>query len=223
MKLYAHRGWTKGPGENSLSFFERAAGCGFLDGVEFDIRKGRDGRPVVIHDPLTPADNPPTLDSVIKLLKPSGLELFAEIKEADIASAVIDCLVDHGVTDRAVVFGFPPVVAELPWHEERPAKLGLIAHLPWQARKLALQYRPDVLMTGWDDRRWTKTAVRAVWPLFSLRRTGNRFDVPIAGGIARSAEEYRWLKSRGFDVAVADLDPGGDAKFADGSAVSHKA
>lgn len=217
MKLYAHRGWAIGQDENSLKVFERAAGSHHLDGVEFDIRRDRDGRLAVIHDPIKPTDQPPLLDEVLDILAPTDLGLFAEIKEAEIASDVIATFTDRGLADRTVVFGFPKSAAGLPWQERRAIRLGLIAHLPWQADALAGQFRPDILMAGWDKRSWTRRAFKIWWSLRSFRKLGAKHDAQIVGGIVQRHQDHRWLKAKGFDIATVDLDSAAGERLVDGT------
>jgi len=206
MKLYAHRGWAMGPDENTIAAFDRAAKNPEVDGVEFDIRRSRDGQLIVIHDPPQPGDNPPSLNEVLERLKPTSLGILLEIKEPGLAVETIKALKTHELEDRSTVFGFPGAAASFPWNETRAVRLGLIAHLPWQAKALISQYRPDVFMLGWNRHAWTRMAFRFWWSCFSLRRFGERYSLPIVVGIVRRKSDHDWLRRRDVGIAVTDLD-----------------
>lgn len=206
MKLYAHRGWSMGANENTLAAFARAADDPHVDGIEFDIRRGHDGGLVVIHDPPQPEDNPPSLNEVLEQLKPTSLGLLLEIKEPGLGGDAIEAIRDYGLEDRATVFGFPRAAATFPWDRPRTVQLGIIAHLPWQAKALIARYKPDVFMLGWDRRAWTRVAFRLWWAYFSLHRFGKRHDLPIVVGIVRRMSDLDWLEHQGVDTVVTDLD-----------------
>src|SRR5437899_83182 len=87
MKLIAHRGWSAGPGENSLAAFARAARDGRISGVEFDVCLAADSDTLVVsHDPPRHVENALTLDAALSLLSPTDLELFVEVKETGLVS-----------------------------------------------------------------------------------------------------------------------------------------
>jgi hypothetical protein len=110
MKLIAHRGWSAGPGENSLAAFARAARDGRISGVEFDVCLAADSDTLVVsHDPPRHVENAPTLDAALSLLSPTDLELFVEVKETGLVSRVIERLVANNVAHRSVVFAFAPL------------------------------------------------------------------------------------------------------------------
>jgi len=107
MKLIAHRGWSAGPGENSLAAFARAARDGRISGVEFDVCLAADSDTLVVsHDPPRHVENALTLDAALSLLSPTDLELFVEVKETGVVSRVIERLVASNVARRSVVFAF---------------------------------------------------------------------------------------------------------------------
>src|SRR5262245_32626789 len=110
MKLIAHRGWCAGRDENTLAAFARAAHDDRIAGVEFDVRCAIDAKTLVVsHDPPLRIENVLTLDDALSFLSHTDLELFVEIKEAGLASVVIEKLILSNVADRSVVFGFAAV------------------------------------------------------------------------------------------------------------------
>ena len=54
MLVLAHRGFHAEEHENTLRAFEAAVGLG-VDGIETDVRLSADGKPVIMHDRVTPA------------------------------------------------------------------------------------------------------------------------------------------------------------------------
>lgn len=54
MLILAHRGFHAGQPENTMGAFEAARKLG-VDGIETDVRLSADGRPVIMHDRVTPA------------------------------------------------------------------------------------------------------------------------------------------------------------------------
>jgi glycerophosphoryl diester phosphodiesterase len=210
MKLIAHRGWAQGHGENTLAAFARAAGEPGIDGVEFDVRRAAGGSLVVAHDPPRAAGTL-TLDAALAFLAPTRLELLVEIKEPGLAAPVIEALVARKLYDRALVFAFVPVARSFPWTGARPVRLGAIVQYPWNLRRVARAYAPDVLSLGWDAREWTRRAFRAWWSVFSLERTARDLGVAIVAGIAQRTDDLDWLARQNIYAAVADMgaDDGG--------------
>ena len=209
MKLIAHRGWAAGAEENTLAAFARAAQHPQLSGVEFDVNRApHSGELVVSHDPPRGGEAAPTLDAVLRFLAGTELELLVEIKQEGIASDVIAALGAHGLAARALVFGFERAARAFDWRQPRRVRLGVIASYPWSIARLMRAYAPDVLLTGFDERAWTRTAFRAWWSAFSLARLRRRHAVPLVVGIVQRADDLDWLARRQVDVAVADLDRG---------------
>jgi hypothetical protein len=206
VKLIAHRGWSQGGDENTLAAFVRAAADHRVSGVEFDVGRAASGTLVVSHD--TPRGDAPvlTLEAALALLAGTDLDLFVEIKQAGIAAAVIDRLVAAGVADRSVVFGFAKLARSFPWEEPRPLRLGAILLYPWTMHRFIDAHHPDVILLGWDQRLWTRAAVRAWWSVFSLPRLSERYAAPIAVGIVRKPADLRWLSARRVAAAIADID-----------------
>lgn len=213
MHLIAHRGWAAGSRENTLAAFELAAGDPDISGVELDVCRAADtGAPVVSHDPPRHAQGVLTLDAALSFLSGTPLELFVELKEEGLAPAVTDKLVSHKVAERSVVFAFAGVARSFPWRDARPARLGVIVMYPWQLDRIVREFAPDVLLLGWDDRRWTRMAFRAWWSLFSLERLGSRHRLPVVAGIVQRSGDLRWLSRQHVYAAVADIDRVRDAR-----------
>lgn len=207
MKLIAHRGWCEGAGENTLAAFARAAADPRVAGVELDVRRASVGGPLVVsHDPPARGGTPLTLDSALSLLAPTALELLVEIKEPGIAEDVIAALAAGGVADRALVFAFAPVARSFPWSAPRRVRLGIIVEHPWQMGRTVAEHAPDVLLTGWDARAWTRVAFRAWWSLFSLEALGRHHKLPVVVGVVQRPADLAWLSRQHIYAAVADMD-----------------
>jgi glycerophosphoryl diester phosphodiesterase len=206
MKLFAHRGWRAGAGENTLAAFARAAGEPGISGVELDVRGAPDGTLLVCHDPPPAGANTVTFDAALAFLAGTNLELFIELKERGIAQRVVDRLVAAKLADRSVVFAFAPVARSFPWSAARAVRLGIIVLYPWTVGRAMRAYAPDVLFLGWDYRAWTRAAFQAWWSVFSLARLAGRHKVPVVVGIVQRAVDLAWLERQGVHAAVTDFD-----------------
>ena len=217
MKLIAHRGWCAGAEENTLAALARAVADPRLSGVEFDVCRARvpvsaaphEARDVsaawVSHD-APRGENCLTLDAALSFLEQTDLALFVEIKESDLAPAVIQGLVSRHMAERAVVFGFASVAKPFPWRGPRPVRLGVIVRTPWNLDRVLRACAPDVLLLGWDERAWTRRAFRAWWSVFSLARLTRRCRVPVVIGVVRRRADLDWLSRQEVYAAVADMD-----------------
>jgi glycerophosphoryl diester phosphodiesterase len=206
MKLFAHRGWRAGAGENTLAAFARAAGEPGISGVELDVRAAPDGTLLVCHDPPPAGANTLTFDAALAFLSGTNLELLIELKERGIAQRVVARLVAAKLADRSVVFAFAPVARSFPWSAVRPVRLGIIVLYPWTVGRAMRAYAPDVLFLGWDYRAWTRAAFQAWWSAFSLARLAGRHKVPVVVGIVQRAVDLAWLERQGVHAAVTDFD-----------------
>jgi glycerophosphoryl diester phosphodiesterase len=135
--ITGHRGCHGLWPENSLTGFREAAKLG-CDAIEFDVHLTRAGELIVMHDPtlerttegtgevaaLLPEDRAdtrlkdsietiPTLDDVLEVLAPSGVNLHVEIKRdaaghgyPGISGLVADRLQAHGVAARSHLTSF---------------------------------------------------------------------------------------------------------------------
>jgi hypothetical protein len=209
MKLIAHRGWAAGPNENTLEAFARAAQNAEIAGIEFDVNRApQSGTLVVSHDPPRPGQASLGLDAALAFLAGTDLKLLVEIKQPGLASEVIAALVGHDLAGRALVFGFEKAARSFPWQRPRPLRLGVIASYPWVIDRMVRAYAPDALLTGWDDRTWTRMAFQAWWSAFSLARLARRHGLPVIVGIVQRRQDLDWLARQQVDAAVADLDHG---------------
>jgi glycerophosphoryl diester phosphodiesterase family protein len=206
VKLFAHRGWCAGAGENTLAAFARAAGETGISGIELDVRRAPDGTLIVCHDPPRAGEPTLTLDAALEFLAGTKLELLVELKEDGIAARVIGALVAAKLAERSVVFAFTPVARSFPWNEARRVRLGIIVVSPWNLDRAVRAYAPDMLFLGWDHRAWTRRAFRAWWSVFSLARLARRHKVPVVVGIVQRAADLDWLRRQGVHAAVTDLD-----------------
>lgn len=202
----AHRGWSAGEGENTLAAFQRAAAERRIDGVEFDVRRCRAGRLVVSHDPPGDPDEALPLGSALEFLVSTDLELLVELKEPATGVEALGMIDEAGLGDRSLVFGFPDAVRDLPWHEARAARLGVIVQYPWQLRRLGRANRPDVILLGWDERAWTRMAFKSWWSVFSLSALARQWSATVIVGIVQRERDIRWLNRQGIEAAVVDLD-----------------
>ncbi len=209
MKLIAHRGWAAGPNENTLEAFARAARNAEIAGIEFDVNRApQSGTLVVSHDPPRPGQASLGLDAALAFLAGTDLELLVEIKQPGLASEVIAELVGHDLAGRALVFGFEKAARSFPWQRPRPLRLGVIASYPWVIDRMVRAYAPDALLTGWDDRTWTRMAFQGWWSAFSLARLARRHGLPVIVGIVQRRQDLDWLARQQVDAAVTDLDHG---------------
>lgn len=144
-RIIGHRGARDLWPENSLTGFRNVLGLG-VAGVEFDVHPTRDGGLAVIHDPTldrtTAASGPvathsmaelreirltgseegiPSLDEVLDVLAPSGVELHIELKVGPegapypgLEKRVVEHIRLRGLAERTVLTSFwPDVLREL--------------------------------------------------------------------------------------------------------------
>lgn len=139
--VIAHRTCPRDTPENSVDGIRLAAALG-ADGVEFDVRRCKDGVPVLMHDavpwrtarlpwsvlpplpvramsatafrrlPLRGGGYAPTLADAVANL-PAGLQLAFDIKDADAMGACIDTVLEHGLADRAMLWCEDPQAVAL--------------------------------------------------------------------------------------------------------------
>lgn len=139
-KIFAHRGASAYAPENTMPAFFMAMEQG-ADGIELDVQLTKDGVPVVIHDeflervsgvqgavweysleelkkiPVScgfgryPDVRIPTLDEVLKAVKPSELEINIELKTGiywypEIERIVLDAVRKEGMESRIIYSSF---------------------------------------------------------------------------------------------------------------------
>lgn len=131
---YAHRGASAYAPENTMSAFRLGVELG-ANGIETDLRKTRDGVPVLVHDAnllrlagvdrevaeltldelagikiKSPdgalSDRIPTLEEFLDFVKETPVVIALEIKADGLEEAVIGALAAHGLADRCVVTSF---------------------------------------------------------------------------------------------------------------------
>lgn len=157
--ITAHRGGAGLWPENSLTAFRNAIGLPGLDAVELDVQACRDGALVVFHDatlertsdgsgrvldhPLpairqlhlkeTAAEPPPTLDEVLDVLAPSGVDLKLEIKVApgaDASDMVRRCLEatdSHSMRARTLFMSFDRPAIEALRRQEPKVRFSVLS------------------------------------------------------------------------------------------------
>ena len=131
---YAHRGASAYAPENTMSAFRMGVAMG-ANGIETDIRRTRDGVPVLFHDEsllrltgidrkiadltwaelstiriaspdVTVTETVPRLTEFLKYVKDLPVALALEIKAEGMEAAVRQAIDDYGVADRCVVTAF---------------------------------------------------------------------------------------------------------------------
>jgi glycerophosphoryl diester phosphodiesterase len=124
----AHRGASMYAPENTIASFRKALEMN-ADAIEFDVRRSRDGIPVVIHDEdlkrvandsrkvaeLTVEELKkvkvfgkeaiPTLEEVLQELDGKTV-LFIEVKDEDIEEAVVNLVKQYNVIDNSIIISF---------------------------------------------------------------------------------------------------------------------
>jgi len=104
-QIVAHRGASSEAPENTLAAFERAIEVG-ADMIEFDVRRGSDGRLVISHDPIRgPATRLPTLEDTLRLTQ-GRIQLDVELKEPDCERDAIDLLLRYFPLDEFCITSF---------------------------------------------------------------------------------------------------------------------
>jgi len=211
--ILAHRGdWTNAP-ENSLAAFAAAATRPGIDGAEFDVRLGRDGTPVIIHDgdlqrvqgirrrvteltaPELEALGVPTLASVLEVL-PEPLFLDVELKE-DIASEVVPLL--------ARVRGDPPrhvVISSF-----RPGALASVRRIApgWPTWLIHLELDERVVATA---RSLGCVGIAAEWRALDATSIGLVRATGLQLAVWTVDDRETLERIRRLDVDVVCVDPG---------------
>jgi len=211
--ILAHRGdWTNAP-ENSLAAFAAAATRPGIDGAEFDVRLGRDGTPVIIHDgdlqrvqgirrrvteltaPELEALGVPTLASVLEVL-PEPLFLDVELKE-DIASEVVPLL--------ARVRGDPPrhvVISSF-----RPGALASVRRIApgWPTWLIHLELDERVVATA---RSLGCVGIAAEWRALEATSIGLVRATGLQLAVWTVDDRETLERVRRLDVDVVCVDPG---------------
>jgi len=205
-KIIGHRGARNLWPENSLGGFRKALDLG-VDAIEFDVHLTEAGDLVVIHDATldrtTEASGPvrlltrqsrldaflhgcgeavPTLDEVLAVLAPAGIDLHVEIKADEagrpypgLAAHVAEALKRHGVIGRSHLTSFDtgvletcralaPTVPRLvsvnaDWAERQGGLAAFLAAVGDLVDIVAIEQ--TLMASEWD-------MIRVTWPLESL-------------------------------------------------------
>lgn len=194
MKIFAHRGWAEGKIENTLEAFKNAKGEG-LDGVEFDVRYGADGKTVILSHDQTADDAVVTLDTALAYLATTNLELLIEFKEYtdDFYILVVQHLRKHGLAGRATLFAFPQIAEKFPWSTRQDIKLGIITPYPTDIKKYISLYSPDMALMGWGTKK-ERLQFKIAWTLLSLSKIFKKYpSVKFVIGVAYTEGDKKWL------------------------------
>lgn len=195
MKVFAHRGWSSGHEENTISAFKKSHEGG-VDGVELDIRLDSDGRSVVVSHDMTSDASVLTLDEALSYLKETNLEILIELKEynARLYEITVELLRLHNLANRSVIFAFPEIAVQFPWKLERDFMLGIISPYPSDLRKHINAYNPDVVLLGWGNNR-ERMKFKIVWSILSLRKTFAKYpSQKFIIGVAFENKDKQWLE-----------------------------
>ncbi|MGB2580399.1 MAG: glycerophosphodiester phosphodiesterase [Minisyncoccia bacterium] len=207
MKIFTHRGWSAGEIENSLLAFRKSVDAG-VEGVEFDVRYGADGKTVVCaHDPVS-VDTAVTLDEVLQYLETTKLELLIELKEySDEFYEDVVCLVrNHDLADRTTIFGFPQEAQFFPWRKRQDVKLGIIAPYPQDIKRYIEMYEPDMVLLGWGNKK-ERLKFKLAWSALSLPKTFAKYSqIKFVIGVAYDSGDKKWLsRQQGLYGITADM------------------
>jgi glycerophosphoryl diester phosphodiesterase len=124
-----HRGAKAYKPENTLSSFDYALKSGFLNAVEFDVRKTKDDKLVVIHDAKVDkttngkgyvneltlsqikqlnanGEKIPTLEEVLDFLDKKCDKILVELKEVGYEEKVLKEIEKRGLKDRTIIISF---------------------------------------------------------------------------------------------------------------------
>lgn len=207
MKIFAHRGWSAGLGENTMPALRKAVGIG-TDGVEFDVRLSVDGQTVVLSHDLVDDNLKPTLEEALRFIKPTGLEVLIELKEYsdEFYASVIEHIYRHDLSGRTTVFAFLKEAKQFPWLDRKDIKLGIIAPYPRDIKKYIEAYKPDMVLLGWGNKK-ERLQFKLVWNVFSLVRTFAKYpSVKFVIGVAYNEKDAGWLsRQSGLYGITADL------------------
>lgn len=232
--VIAHRGASGLRPENTLAAFALARELG-ADGLELDVRLSRDGVPVVHHDPDLPrttnlsglvrdrtaaelaradagdGEGVPALASVLEAT--GDLPILIELKEVEVAGAVLEVLRHAGAFPRVVVASFlraalAPFRGEgVPLGAARPdiagaalaAAIGWPAgRVPWDFYAVPDRYRDRVVV---PTRRFVARALRQgcpvhVWTVDDPGRAAALWQLGVSGIITNRPDLLRQARDR---------------------------
>ncbi len=213
MHLIAHRGWSMGNGEdwveNTLSAFNKSKNSQHITGIEIDIRRHPQTNEIVLHhDVIDDGVECLTLRKALQYAKKQNWQILIEFKEYDknLFNEVLAQVAQFGLNEKCLLFGFYDVVKDFPFGNKIPTNLGLIVEYPWQIKSAVTECTPDIVLLGWDDRKWTQLAFRIWWGLFSLKKLSALLNVPFIIGVAESKDHLQWCAKRGVHACTIDLE-----------------
>jgi glycerophosphoryl diester phosphodiesterase len=131
MLLLAHRGYHAEASENTMAAFEAAAKLG-VDGIETDVRLSADGKPVIIHDRVSPKKR----------------------AVADLSHRELEDDLGHSVPLLAEILdAFPDVLwnIEVKSPETWPAAAQVLASYKGRRRIFVSSFRHDVVLRCADE------------------------------------------------------------------------
>jgi glycerophosphoryl diester phosphodiesterase len=126
MLILAHRGYHAEAAENTMAAFDAAVRLG-VDGIETDVRLSADGKPVIVHDRVTPKKR----------------------AVADLTHGELERDVGHPVPLLAEILdAFPDILwnIEIKNSEAVPAALAVLEKFQHSRRLLVTSFRHDVVM-----------------------------------------------------------------------------
>ncbi|MBU1557432.1 glycerophosphodiester phosphodiesterase [Patescibacteria group bacterium] len=206
MKIFAHRGWSVGEKENSLSSFQKAVENG-VDGIEIDVRwSPNKDRLIISHDPDISGEALGLEEGLI-FLSDKNLDILVEMKEYDekLFLQMVDLFKKYSLKEKIVVFGFKKVAKKFPWGKT-DIKLGIISIFPWSIRSDIKKFNPSFVLMGWDYNWWTRPLFKMVWTFLSLSNLcKNNKETCFVVGIANCEADYNWLcKQNGLYCCTVD-------------------
>lgn len=207
MKSFAHRGWAAGIEENTISAFKKSIEAG-MEGVEFDVRYGADGRTVVLSHDKTSDTAALTLDDALEFLATTNLELLIELKEYtdDLYVLVVQHLRKYNLVARTTLFAFPKEAKLFPWSTRHDVNLGIIAEYPQDIKKYIKAYNPDMVLLGWGTKK-ERLQFKTAWTFLSPKKVFAKYSpVKFVIGVAYNEKDKAWLsKQRGLYGLTGDM------------------
>lgn len=207
MKLFAHRGWSKGKIENTILGFKNTVGAK-LDGVEFDISFDRKEQTVIVSHDRTNDPSVLRLDEALEYLQTTDLELLIEFKEYSdkLYEIVVDNLDKYNLLSRSTIFAFYDIARSFPWDNRKNIKLGIIAPYPRNIRAYIESYKPDMVLMGWGTKS-ERLQFKIVWTFLSLKKIILKYpSTKFIIGVMYTDNDKKWLlKQTGLYGATADF------------------
>ena len=148
--VIAHRGASAYAPENTLTAFRKALEM-HADAIEFDLRRSRDGVPVVIHDDnlkrvagvdkkvsdltveelkkikVFGSETIPTFEDVLREFA-NKIPMFIEIKDEGIEETVVNLMRNYNAIENSIVISFNPNILSKIKELENKIEIGLISN-----------------------------------------------------------------------------------------------